>query len=69
MMGNEIPLKTAALFSGHVHHVCRNADKIYTSEDIIKAIGEGKNTKNDAFLLWLTVFTVNIDLNTFLPVF
>lgn len=41
-MEKEIPLETAGLFSGHVHQVCGDADKIYTSKDIIKSIAQGK---------------------------
>lgn len=41
-MGKEIPLESSGLFSGHVHQVCSDADKIYTSEDIIKSIAKGK---------------------------
>ena len=49
-MENEIPLTTSGQFSGHVHHMCGDADKIYTSKENIEAIAQGKGFNTNVFL-------------------
>ena len=41
IMENEIPLQNSGMFSGHVHQMCGDANKIYTSKGNIKAISQG----------------------------
>ena len=41
-MEKEIPFENSGLFSGHVHQMCGDADKIYTSVENIKAIAQGR---------------------------
>jgi hypothetical protein len=41
-MEKEIPLENSGILSGHVHQMCGNADKIYTSAENLQAISQGK---------------------------
>jgi hypothetical protein len=45
-MEKEIPFENSGMFSGHVHQMCGDADKIYTSVENIEAISQGKNNKH-----------------------
>ncbi|XP_028401673.1 out at first protein-like [Dendronephthya gigantea] len=57
VMEKEIPFGNSGLFSGHVHQMCGDADKIYTSVENIKAIAQGnENVFKD---LLSSVTTIN----------
>lgn len=46
-MEKEIPLESSGVFSGHVHQMCGDADKIYTSIENIQAISQGKDHRSN----------------------
>jgi hypothetical protein len=50
-MEKEIPLENSGILSGHVHQMCGNADKIYTSAENLQAISQGSRLMINQFLI------------------